>query len=113
MRELKEANDNYLLYAKKAEEARIAESLDRRKIANVAIAEGPTLEKLPSKPNFGLNFAVGFLVATLVSFGSPFVVEGLRETVHIPEELEVATGLRALASVPSAPQWNTSTRSLS
>ena len=111
-REQKEAEENYLLYAKKAEEARIAESLDRRKIANVAIAEGPTLEKLPSKPNFGLNFAVGFLVATLVSFGSPFVVERLRETVHAPEELELTTGLRALASVPSGQQWNPSARSL-
>jgi uncharacterized protein involved in exopolysaccharide biosynthesis len=99
-RKKKEAEENYLLYAQKTEEARIADALDRQKIANVAIAEGPTLEKIPSKPDTGLLLAVGFLVATLVSFGSPFVKERLRDAVYSPEELEAATGLRTLAALP-------------
>ena len=59
----KEAEDNYLLYAKKTEEARIAESLDQQKIANVAIAETPIEPHLPSKPNVMLNLALGVLSA--------------------------------------------------
>ena len=41
-RELKQAEDNYQLYAKKREESRIADELDRQKITNVSIAEVPT-----------------------------------------------------------------------
>ncbi len=37
-RQVKEAEDNYQLYAKKREEARIADELDRQKITNVSIA---------------------------------------------------------------------------
>ena len=48
-RNRKEAEENYLLYTKKTEEARIAESLDQQKIANVAIAETPTEPHLPSQ----------------------------------------------------------------
>jgi uncharacterized protein involved in exopolysaccharide biosynthesis len=40
-RELKEAEDNYQLYAKKREESQIADELDRQKITNVSIAETP------------------------------------------------------------------------
>src|SRR5581483_6400949 len=46
----KEAEENYVLYTKKTEEARIADSLDKQKIANVAIAEAPIEPHVPSKP---------------------------------------------------------------
>ncbi len=71
----KEAEDNYLLYARKTEEARIAESLDRQKIANVAIAETPVEPYLPSKPNVRLNLALGFLLACFLSVGLAFSLE--------------------------------------
>jgi len=47
-RDKKEAEDNYQLYAKKREEARIADELDRQKITNVSIAEAATVPQLPS-----------------------------------------------------------------
>jgi uncharacterized protein involved in exopolysaccharide biosynthesis len=114
----KEAEDNYLLYARKTEEARIAESLDRQKISNVAIADAPVEPHLPSKPNVPLNLALGILLGGLLSVGSVFAAEYLRQAapeVHLaapprigaasnvpellPSELEALTGLAVLAIV--------------
>jgi uncharacterized protein involved in exopolysaccharide biosynthesis len=118
----KEAEDNYLLYARKTEEARIAESLDRQKIANVAIAETPVEPHLPSKPNVPLNLSLGVLLAGFLSVGVAFSAEYLQppqrrllppraggsvefetqywlESVQQPAELEALTGLPVLATV--------------
>ena len=71
----KKAEENYLLYARKTEESRIGESLDRQKIANVAIAEPPTEPHLPSKPNVRLNLTLGALLAGFLSVGLAFGAE--------------------------------------
>jgi uncharacterized protein involved in exopolysaccharide biosynthesis len=97
-RNQKEAEDNYLLYAKKTEEARIAESLDQQKIANVAIAETPSVPYVPSKPNVPLNVALGAILACFISVGGVFAAEYFRdETVEGPSDLEELTGLPVLA----------------
>lgn len=98
VRTQKEAEDNYQLYARKAEEARIAESLDREKIANVAIAEAPVEPHLPFKPNLMLNFSVGGLLSVFLSLGLAFTAESLHETIDEPGELEELTGLPVLAT---------------
>jgi uncharacterized protein involved in exopolysaccharide biosynthesis len=94
----KEAEDNYLLYSKKAEEARIAESLDQQKIANVAIAESPVEPQLPSKPNVVLNLSLGVLFAGLLGLGAGFAAEYLDEAINQPGDLEDLTGLPVLAT---------------
>jgi uncharacterized protein involved in exopolysaccharide biosynthesis len=99
LRSLKEAEDNYLLYAKKAEEARIGESLDRQKIANVAIAEPPTEPHLPSSPNISLNLALGLMLASFLSVGGAFVAEHFTYSAEDSLDLEELTGLPVLASV--------------
>ncbi len=110
-RNRKEAEENYLLYTKKTEEARIAESLDQQKIANVAIAETPTEPHLPSKPNVPLNLALGAVLAGFMSLGLTFGAEYLKppvqpvqvetqyslDAVHHPAELE-ELGLIVLAT---------------
>jgi uncharacterized protein involved in exopolysaccharide biosynthesis len=98
VRAQKEAEDNYLLYARKTEEARIAESLDRQKIANVVIAESPVEPYLPSKPNVKLNLALGGLLACFLSLGLAFSAEYFRDTINQPCELEDLTGLPVLAT---------------
>lgn len=97
VRAKREAEDNYLLYAKKTEEARIAESLDREKIANVAIAETPVEPHLPSKPNVQLNLALGGLLGCFLSLGAAFAAEYLHGAAGQPAETEDAAGLPVLA----------------
>src|SRR5579859_7755303 len=46
-RNLKAEEENYLLYRKKSEEARIADALDARGMVNVAVAEQPMVPALP------------------------------------------------------------------
>jgi uncharacterized protein involved in exopolysaccharide biosynthesis len=115
----KKAEENYLLYAKKTEEARIAESLDQQKIANVAIAEPPTEPHLPSKPHVKTNLSLGVLLAGFLSLGMAFCAEYLQQpkqalqvntqprlgpghligTVEQLSDLETLTGLPVLATV--------------
>lgn len=98
VRAQKEAEDNYLLYSRKAEEARITDSLDRQKIANVAIAEAPVQPQTPSKPKVPLNLAIGFAAACCLSLGAAFGMELLRTSVEDAQELEDLTGLPVLAT---------------
>jgi uncharacterized protein involved in exopolysaccharide biosynthesis len=114
----KRAEENYLLYAKKTEEARIAESLDRQKISNVVISDPPTKPHLPSKPNVRLNLSLGVLLAAFLSLGVAFCAEYLQskhvvrvstqprlgarypiETVEQKADLEALTGVPVLATV--------------
>ena len=99
-REKKEAADNYQLYAKKREEARIADELDRQKITNVSIAEAATVAQIPSSPNRALNLILGIVLAAFLSLGSVFSAEMLSDAVHTPRQLEALTGAMVLATVP-------------
>lgn len=99
-REIRQAEDNLLLYSKKKEEARISDSLDQRKIANVSIAEAPSRQYLPSKPNIPLNLALSFLLACFTSVGAAFALEMNRTTFDSAEELQSALNIPVLASVP-------------
>lgn len=99
-RQVKEAEDNYQLYAKKREEARIADELDRQKITNVSIAEAPAVPRIPSSPNRSLNLVLGIFVAAFLSLGTVFSAEMLGDTIHTPRQLEALTGSTVLATVP-------------
>lgn len=101
-RQVKESADNYQLYKKKEEEARITDELDQNKITNVSVAEAPVQPQLPVKPDRPLNLILGVFLGALLSIGSVVIAEFLRDTVLTPRELEVLTGQRVLASLPKA-----------
>jgi uncharacterized protein involved in exopolysaccharide biosynthesis len=68
VREVKENEDNYLLYANKREEARIEESLNRQRITNVAVVEAPSLPAEPAGPKIPLDLALGAVVSALFAY---------------------------------------------
>jgi uncharacterized protein involved in exopolysaccharide biosynthesis len=110
LRTQKEAEENYLIYSKKTEEARITQSLDLQKIANVAIAESPVQPHLPSKPNVWLNIGLGVILAGMLSLGLPFAWEyvtrpGLASPearIEVPVRLGAGSAQRLLGPVESS-----------
>ena len=98
-RQKKESGDNYQLYKKKEEEARITDELDQSKITNVSVAEAPVQSQIPVKPNRPLNMILGVFLGVLLSIGSVVIAEFLRDTVLTPRELELLTGQKVLASL--------------
>lgn len=99
-RRVKEAENNYQLYAKKQEEARIADQLDQNKITNVSVAEAPAQPQLPARPNRPLTLLLGVFIGALVSIAIVITAEFLRENVYTPRELEALTGMPVLATIP-------------
>ena len=75
LRRVKENEDNYLLYEKKREEARIAESLDHERITNVAIIEAPVTPVQPSGPHVKRDVLLSGLCAALLGFTSVLGLE--------------------------------------
>ena len=66
--------NNYLLYAKKQEEARISEALDREKVANVSVIDPASAPITPVRPNRKLNLLLGAVLALLTSLGTAFML---------------------------------------
>ena len=88
LRQVKLEKDNYLTYAKKQEDARISDELDRHRIVNVAIAEPATAPFSPSGPGkAGLMFLAAALAAA-VSVGLAFVVDSGDPTLRSAEEVQ-------------------------
>jgi uncharacterized protein involved in exopolysaccharide biosynthesis len=99
-RRVKEAEENYQLYQKKQEEARITDELDQNKITNVSMAEAPVQAQLASRPNRPLNLVLGLFLGLIVSVASVVAAEFFRESVQTARELEGLTGMPVLAMVP-------------
>jgi uncharacterized protein involved in exopolysaccharide biosynthesis len=66
VRELQLAQSNYLLYAKKQEEAQISEALDREQVANMSIIDPASVPLEPVRPNRQLHLVMGFFLALFV-----------------------------------------------
>jgi len=100
LREVKEAEGNYLLYVQKREEARIGDALDRQRIVNVAIAEAATVPALPAHPHWALTLLIGTLLACLVSPGLAFAADYFDPSVRTPDELLETLRIPVLAVLP-------------
>jgi len=97
--ELKLAEEKYLLYVNKREEARIEDALDQGGILNVIIAEAPRAPALPARAAwvFGL---VGALLGGTLSTGLAFVTDRLNPAFRTPDEVIGYLGIPVLASLP-------------
>jgi uncharacterized protein involved in exopolysaccharide biosynthesis len=99
IRTVKATEENYLLYRRKEEEARISDALDRRRIINVAIAEAATVPSLPSSHR-SLTLVMGLLLATAVSLGLAFGSDYLDPTFRTPDEMTSFLNIPVLAAMP-------------
>jgi len=99
VRSTKAAEQNYLLYLQKQEEARISDALDRNRIVNVAIAEAPTVPALPTHSAL-FTLLLGGLLATCLSLASAYGADYLDPSFRTPQELYNTLDVPVLAAVP-------------
>ncbi len=100
MRTAKAEEDNYLLYLRKREEARIGDALDERRILNVAIVEPPVAPALPVHPLI-LYFLLAFGLAMGFSIGIAFTTEYFDPTIRTPDEAHGLLEVPVLAWLPA------------
>jgi uncharacterized protein involved in exopolysaccharide biosynthesis len=93
------AKENYLLYVKKREQARMGDALDEGGIVNIAIAEKPVVPALPKWPPAIVVF-VGFVGAVASGTGAAFAADYLDPALRTPEEVFACLEIPVLASLP-------------
>lgn len=98
-RTVKADEENYLLYLRKREQARMSEALDRTRILNVSIAEQPVTPSMPSNSPLPLLFG-GIFLAAAVSAGAVFAQEYLDPSFRTPMEVADELNIPVLAAVP-------------
>jgi hypothetical protein len=89
---MKTDEENYLMYQRKREEARMTNALDQTRILNVAIAEQPIAPMLPSNSPW-TTLLVGMMLAVMVSlctaFGLDYMDTSFRTPAEVVSELNV------------------------
>jgi uncharacterized protein involved in exopolysaccharide biosynthesis len=95
----KAAQENYLLYLKKQEKARMDDALDERGIVNVAIAENPVAPALPVWSMWSV-LAIGLVGAAAVGTGAAFAADYLDPAFRTPEDVLAYLNSPVLASLP-------------
>jgi uncharacterized protein involved in exopolysaccharide biosynthesis len=100
LRTAKANEENYLLYHRKREEARIADALDQRKIINAAVAEAPVVPLVPASLPTSVKLLLAVVIAILASVGFGFLMEYLDPSFRTPDEVKEYLGIPLLATLP-------------
>jgi uncharacterized protein involved in exopolysaccharide biosynthesis len=98
-RNLKVNEDNYLLYQRKLEEARISDALDKQRILNVSLAEIPAVPVLPAHPVWVYGL-LGALLACMLGGFAVFTAEYTDNSFRTPDELRAFLDVPVLAALP-------------
>jgi len=99
LRTTKANEENYLLYLRKQEEARISDALDHQRISNVLIAEAATVP-FKAQGQRLLFVILGILFACLASVMVGLVIDRLDPSFRTPEEVQDFLGSPVLAAFP-------------
>jgi uncharacterized protein involved in exopolysaccharide biosynthesis len=99
-RNIKTAEDSYLLYLRKREEARISDALDSKRIVNVSIAEAAIVPALPTL-HLGWMLIGGFFLAGVAGAGTAYVADRMDPMFRTPDELGRYLDMKVLASIPA------------
>jgi uncharacterized protein involved in exopolysaccharide biosynthesis len=95
----KAAQENYLLYVKKQEEARMDDALDEQGIVNVAIAEHPVVPALPVWSAWTV-LAVGLAAAGAAGGCAAFGADYMDPAFRTPDDVLAYLNSPVLASLP-------------
>jgi uncharacterized protein involved in exopolysaccharide biosynthesis len=99
LRAAKADEENYLLYLRKQEEARISDALDRQRISNVVVAEAATVPFKPQGRRL-LIVLLGGLIACVASVMGAFAADYWNPSFRTPEEVESFLDSPVVAAFP-------------
>jgi uncharacterized protein involved in exopolysaccharide biosynthesis len=97
-RSVKIAEENYLLYQRKLEEARLGDALDQQRILNVAVLERAETPVLPASQHRAYLLIFGFFAASFGALGGAFIIDYLER--NLPARAPVG-GQRATDRLPT------------
>jgi uncharacterized protein involved in exopolysaccharide biosynthesis len=101
LRQAKADEDNYLLYQRKMEEARISDALDRQRIANVVVAEPAEVPVRPTS-NRLLVLLGGTLLGCLIGCGAALIANRADQSLRTPDEVRMYFDVPVVAALPKA-----------
>jgi uncharacterized protein involved in exopolysaccharide biosynthesis len=101
LRNVKAAQEGYQLYQHKQEEARISDALDRTRIANVSLAEAPTVPSAPASSRRGILLVLAAVVAFAASVMTALALHRLNPFFSTPDDVRSFLGVPVLATVPA------------
>ena len=99
-RDAQTAEEAYLIYGKKHEEARISSAMDENKIINVSIAQPAAKPLKPVAPKKTLNMILAVFLGVFGGLGLAFLTEYFDHTFTTGEDIERRLGIPHLASIP-------------
>lgn len=90
-REREIADATYQLYAKKGEESRISEELDKEGIINVRLVEAARVPFRPVSPNVPVNLLMGLVGGLMLGLAAAYVLEYFNPTPrpHVAPDLTI------------------------
>jgi|KBSMisStandDraft_5_1062788.scaffolds.fasta_scaffold54278_2 uncharacterized protein involved in exopolysaccharide biosynthesis len=98
-RAAKSAEETYLLYLRKREEARIGDALDAHGILNFTLAQSPVEPALPLRSNLSFGL-IALAAAGLCSTGLAFAAEYIDPVFRSPDEVFAYLQAPVLATLP-------------
>ena len=102
-REANAAEEDYLLYRKKHEEARISAAMDQQKLINVSVAEPAQRPLAPESRGLKIRLLAGLLAGILGGLGLALAVEVYFDhSFTTGDDLERVLGIPHLASIPDS-----------
>ena len=88
--------EDYKLYRKDQEAARISEAQDQARIVSFSVIQRPTPALEPVRPHFWLNAGLGFVVSLLVALLASFYYDYLKHGLDCPEDVRRQLGLHVV-----------------
>ncbi len=92
--------ENYQLYIKNMEEARISDAMDSQKIANISVIEPAQPPIKPIKPNKLLNVFLSIFLGGFAALGLAFFSEYLNHGLNNGGDVKRHLGVQVMATIP-------------
>lgn len=90
---------NFNTYVDKLESARLTDTMDHQKMANVSVIHGASVPAKPIKPKKAVNILMGIVLGALGAICFAFLLEFTSDRISTPRDVETRLQVPVLAAV--------------